>query len=640
MRILATTALLIGLAVSCSAQALDPVSSRILEITKDAQTPKDLATLLREVPKTLKEKTLWLEAVHTAGRVIESGDVDRSAVIRLMEIALIKMGVEADNEPLNVLSSADIASMRDAIGFPGKCDVLLYLLNRGPSVHDNVLWGGEYVVNRIAPPGDLVTVKEWANLHFMGIGPDGHTTRLKEEDDPVCKNIGEYGKTQRLNLDALPDIVLAAKAYRVAERVGQEFAAYPLLVGAYAVNAAFKRNPKLDFRPMVYFAELKALKALKGYTETDPSLSEQLIELQRNQPRAAFLARLFGHAAQAYERAEREARDKPTRVAAMWGRAISLFAYGAEETRVAFDDVSTHLDEGTSHYSGMFGLLLRYITDEEAKWLRDRDSWLNKVDNVLGRKWRDKEKLFSVVSDDDFMDLMLTIGRPDIAGRYLMDRIDLIKGNKRENYLLRELAAFTRDYCYMISFELSEASGWVRRETRGYNPLLDFLDSFNSSGALVNGGEVVVSDVSYEPYPSLSPEEDCAVSSVVYGVYSDLNLRRLDESDRKTIVDWQEKSVRGFESWVREAMSRRRPAPSLVPYFKLLFQDWFFQSFDALKDPKLEARGFSYRPFGASEMAREEAVVALRQHPASTTHVKNLIDLFVTTRRFLEKHYP
>lgn len=639
MRILVVFILSASLLSPCATHALDEASRRMLQDTEGVQSSKDLGALLGTPSSVLDAKRLWRDAVGMAKLLVENEEVDRTAVIRLMESALITEGVEADNESMNDLTLADVASMREALGFPAECDVLLYLLNRGPSVNEHAPLG-KYTVTRLTPPGDEVMVIEWTSQPFLGIRPGGQTRTLSADTDPVCRNVGEYAKTQRFNLGALPDLILAAKAYRAAVRAGQEFVAYPFLVASYALNATFSKNPKLDFRPLVYAAQSKALREVKKQADKDAELSSELAWLQANQPRAAFLARNFGDAARGYERAEKEAHDNRIRMAAVWGRALSLFAYHANETREAFHRVATHIGVDSPFYTGMFGLLLRYMKDDEAKWLVDRDSWLNQVEHLLGSAWRDSDRLVDVVSDTEFMGEMLTIGRPDIAGRYLMDRLGSMTEKKDKDYLLRRLAAFTRDYCYTISFEMSEASGWVRRRTEGYNPLLDFLDSINAEGDLVRGGEVVVWDGGDEPYPSLSPEEDCAIGLVVYGVMRDSSLNQLDEYMPKEVVEKKRDAVRGFEIWVREAMSRERPEPSLVPYLKLVFQDWFFQAFEDLKDLEMSAARFSYRPFEALELTREEEVMALRQHPAATKHVRNVIELFVATRRFLLEHYP
>ena len=128
---------------------------------------------------------------------------------------------------------------------------------------------------------------------------------------------------------------------------------------------------------------------------------------------------------------------------------------------------------------------------------------------------------------------MATIGRPDIASAFLMDRIRAVRSMhhttnshtprdaliRRETLYLFWLAPFIRDYYYSISFRISPESGWIRRRTTGYNELFDFLDNFNYElNRLVGPGEVVISDGSYVPYSALDPEEDLATAGAVYGI--------------------------------------------------------------------------------------------------------------------------
>ena len=232
---------------------------------------------------------------------------------------------------------------------------------------------------------------------------------------------------------------------------------------------------------------------------------------------------------------------------------------------------------------------------------------------------------------------MATIGRPDIASRFFMNRIRLAKGRPQERRYLRMLVPFVNDYCGVISFRLSPASGWVRRETEGYDALLDFLDNLDADGQLVGPGEVVVPDGSRPVYSALSPEEDCAAAQAVYGIADaprpGLFIGRTPDEERDA-------TVAGFEVWVREAMSRSQPAPSVVPYLKLVWLEWFAQAFEQLRKPAVDPLEFRYNAIDASTLTTPERVRELRQHPAATPHQKVLIDLFLDTRRFFEEMYP
>ena len=621
-----------------TALAFDSESERFLKEARRVKSSDQIAEILDRAPGPWSAKTFWIDAVKSISGSGKKGFVDHPAVVRLMEAALIRTGTEADKTPLDHLSGKDIASMRKAIAFPDPCDILLYILNRGPSLLMETRWG-EYVVQRYIVPGEPVRIREWSNQDFMGIGPDGRMTFVDEKEDSVCKVAGEYAKTRRLHLQGLPGLIVAAKAFRAAERA-QETVVYPLLIASYAVNELFRNNPTLDFRSLVYFVEQKTTRALRNNTARDPFIEKELREREDKLPNVAFEARLFEEAAEAYARTNSKSQDRHAKTSAVWGQAISLFAYGADEAGAEFDRVAALVDADTPYFASILGMLVLYLPADEAELLGDSALWRHRLAEILGPDWDDIEKLTEVVPDSDFLSLMLTIGRPDIANRFLMDKLRLVKGTTRENYLFRELAAFARDYCYVISFRLSPSGGWIRREARGYNALLDFVDNFNSEGRLVGRGEVVVSDGSYVPYPALSPEEDCATSFVAYGVISEPFLQHLDEAIRQNLTQEGGEIVRGFEQWVRKAMSRLEPSPSIVPYLKLVFQEWFSQAFEFARSQGFEASKFRYKAVEASELTTIERVEELRRHAAATPHHRNLIQLFLDTRMFLEEMYP
>ena len=618
---------------SATGQALDPFSFHILKVTEQIETSDDLA------PTIAADIIPWRDAIRIAASSRMNKSSERISIVRLMEAALIPADVDMNSVSLDRLTNSDIMAMRKAVGFPGACDILLYLLNRGPSLRDEFGYE-EYIVQRFFPTGEPARLREKASRPYLGVESEFKTTIFDPEDDLVCRNPGEYAKTLRLNLAALPHLVLAAKAYRAAERAPQDRAIYPLLIASHAVNRMFEINRKADFRPLVYFAELKTMKALRAYTGNDPFLIGELRSIESRVADTAFAAQLFKDAAIAYTRAQVSMEDQNVRVSAAWGRAISLFAYGAPGTGLAFDGVINLINSDTRHYAILFGLLLNYLPADEAVRLGDVTSWRERLTETLGTELARLVKLPELAPENDFLNLMVTIGRPDIASRFLIDRIYSVKGTPREDWYLRRLAAFINDYYYMISFQLSPARGWVRRETEGYNALLDFLDNFNPERRLVGRGEVVVSDGSYIPYSALTPEEDRATTFTVYGIFSEHMLLQFDKEIVQRLDMDNAVIISGFEEWVRRAMSRIEPAPSIIPYLKLVFHEWFFQAFGSLKNPSIDASKFRYSTIDASFLTTPDRVKNLLQHPAATSHHENLIELFLQTRMFLEEMYP
>lgn len=283
-------------------------------------------------------------------------------------------------------------------------------------------------------------------------------------------------------------------------------------------------------------------------------------------------------------------------------------------------------------------LLLAYLSKSEVSLLGDVDAWRIRAVDILGYDPADVKLYENLQSDRDFLRQMATIGRPDISTRFLIDRMATTRGTSHEVAYLRKLGAFARDLCSIISFRMSASNGWVRRNTQGYSSLLDFLDSTNAEGVLIQRGEVVVSDGNIVPYTALNPEEDCSILAVVHGSVSDqvepelLNLFSPNELKRADIIS-------NFEDWVKDSMTRDDPAPSIVPYLKLIWFEWFSQAFEALKAPDFSVTKFRYQSLDVSKLVTPDIVRDLAMHPAATSWQKHLIALFLDLRHSLETTY-
>ena len=614
---------------------MDPASHHIVMSAADATVSGDLSSILADGPRPATENAFWNDAIGILRSSIGNDGIGRAAVARLMEAALIQSGIDPDTTPLDILSEEDIISMREAIGLPDGGDPLIYLLNRGPSLRED--FGFEtYTAIRFVVEGlGVRVVFERADLPYLGVGTTLGRRVVDEGDDPVSVTPGQRAITRRLNLASLPRLVLAAKAYRAAKRLSEdaEESVYPLLIAANSMGEAFRRDASDDVRTAWYNAEWKALEALRVYEGQEPLLLYEKKHIAFKTPRVFFFFRLFEAAATSYSMAPVPETDVRGKVWAAWGEGISLFAYG-ESAGPAFERVTEDVGRETAEYAKMLEMLLRYSTAVERQELGDVSAWEERIAIVV--RELDKRSLESFV-ERNFRMITETIGRPDIAGRFLMDRIRSGDDSDREYDYLRWLTAYINDYCYIISFRFSGDGSWTRRETLGYDTLLDFLDSFSEKeGRLVRAGEVVVSDGSYVPYSALIPQEDCATAQAVYGV---VDNQLLGEIGEWTVESRRAGTVAGIEGWVREAMSRTDPAPSIVPYLKLVWLEWFGQSFVDLRDSSVGVGEFIYDPIDASPLTEPEKVRDLKQHPGATDHLKHLVDLFLDTREFLQTRY-
>ena len=345
---------------------------------------------------------------------------------------------------------------------------------------------------------------------------------------------------------------------------------------------------------------------------------------------------MFQSAAAAYRSARLPPGDRRGQAWAAWGEALSSFAYGAHEGS-DFERVAALIGPDAREHAAIFGLFLSYLPAHDATRLGDVTAWRERVTEVLGADPAHDEGLTTPALERDFAHQMATIGRPDIASRFFMNRIRLAKGRPQERRYLRMLVPFVRDYCGVISFRLSPASGWVRREAEGYDALLDFLDNLNADGRFVGPGEVVVPDGSRPVYSALSPEEDCAAAQAVYGI---ADAPRPGPFIGRTPDEERDSIVAGLEVWVRAAMTRSQPAPSVVPYLKLVWLEWFAQAFEMFRNPAVDPLEFRYSAIDASALTAVDRVRELRKHPAATPHQKGLIGLFLDMRAFFEEMYP
>ena len=630
--------LVVALAWSSAAlsQTLDPLTMRLLTDASNATTSADIQQILKQDGLTANQQIFWDNALEISSSDFAGEAAGRAALVRLMEAAALQSGATADTIALDTLTPEDIAaSQADAAGFPDKADLLLYLLLRSPSVRTEFGRDDTYDAMRFVPsPDQPHLVQEQTSTPYLDLTPTLTAKLVPPDQDPVAVPSGEQGKSRRLNLQALSDLIVMAKALRTASRLPANFRIYAQLIALDAARRVNLEDPS-DFRKTEFGLESAAASALNAYNGTDPLLRQEAETASRRLPTAAFFDRVFDAAANLYHAAP---ADTPAaRMWAAWGEALSRFAYG-DAPGPALAAVAQQLTAGTAPHATIFGLLLANLPADEAAALGDTTGWRQAVVTALaGHDPAAASTPVDYHNELDFLRLMDTIGRPDIAGRMLISRLPVARGTNVEGDYLRELAATSRDYCDLISFAMSDEAGWQPRSRDGYPWQLDFLNTFNAKGTLAGRGEIVAYDGTHTPYSATDPDEDCATVNQIYGIVDSPPpgslVGRTPDADRPQMVA-------GIEGWVKDAMARPTPAPSLAPYLKLVWEDWFLQAFEALKDPGLAPASFHYHAIGATSLASVAAVQGLLQSPIATPQQKELIQLFLDTRQFLQTNYP
>lgn len=638
MRLKSIFLLVLWFFVAGPASAQNLTSVEFLRNAFAVQTSEALAQLLATEDSLSDPFTIWHEAIGIGRSALAENAAGRAGIVRLMEAAVIRSGGASDALPLDQISSSDLNAIKEAIGFPGADDLVHFLFARAPSLRNEFEFESYAIVRVILPGLDTHLIRERASHPYLGLTPTFSEQFVPAADDPVQVATGERARTRRLNLAAIGDIIVAAKAYRAADRLKDNTRFYPLLIAADALERAFLANPD-DFRLVAYRAHWSTLRALRNSPQTDQFLQQEVRRLEFAIPRSAFFARQFSDAEKAYRSAPFPKDDPRGQVWSSWGQAISLFATNADAS-AAFARTFELLSPEALQYARMFHLLLSHLDHMDRDRLAGSDDWGEKLGPLLKGRWRIENGREWFLFNQDFLRILETIGRSDIAARYLMDEIGQLDRDApdavRELQMLKWLAPFVTDFCHQISFEMSPASGWSLREVANYNRYLDFLHSINASGELIKPGEIVQILDEPGPYGATSPDEDCATTFAVYGI-TDSDLFGLYETtspaDTATITA-------GIESWVLASLNRSDPAPSAVPFLKLIWIEWFSQAFQALNMPGITAERYSYKAINASSLTSKGSVTALLAHEAVSPNDRKILQLFLLTRSFLEERYP
>ena len=615
-----------GLVFAQPALALDEQAVLFLQNAVDAELESDLPAAIEMTATEFESQDLWRNALE----IMRDGRLSQyerySAVVRIMSAAVVLSGQTADNLPLTQLTRQDINAMMDAIGFPEQSDLIHYLLARGPSLGIIGVPGG-YTAIRLSPEREPRQILERTDVPVLNLGPTFSSTELAPEDDPVHKPEVEYAKTRRANLSSIPPIILAAKSYRQASRAAQSDRPYAFLIALEALEEAVAANPS-EMRLVGYNALIQAeLSILKTAADAplSPLLKEEQSRVSLKVPSTAFFARQFDEASKSYSELVLPEGDQGGHVWKLWGVAISRFGAGRDAT-ADFEGFLEALDQTGRPFAEIAVRFFDWLPAADKEAFPDISAWREKAAAVAGTLTPDPRAAYRV--DLDFVRIMETIARPDVAGPFLMSRIEATRGEPLETGYLRRLAAFVRDYCYIISFRISPYGAWIRRAGAGYDPMIDFLDSFHPSGRLTNSGEVVRPSPGKVPYPAINPEEDCAVILVASGI-----------AEHVTIPGLTPRISADFENWVRQAFEREAPPPSLAPYLKLLVLDWFAFAFETLKSGQLPAADYRYRVLGSSDLATPAFAERLLTRDDFPPWQKATLELFLETHRFLTNRY-
>jgi hypothetical protein len=685
------------LAPGASSQTLDVLTQVVIEKARTAKTEADLRVVAEEFRSLVDPLALWYAAVYKARTA--HGPLARVDQINLLRLALILdpgglteiPSSDEQSAALDLLQPIELKALQTETDFPLADDLLLYLLARQPSLKDHFSTDEVYRVTRFTPCNSNRTIKEWTSKPYMDLTSVSSAREIAPDKDSVELSSGELAQTRTFFLTALPDIVVAAKAVRIASLAPVPRRAYAYAVAYYALKHA--RGWENENIALTVWNILHKAIEYAEQSSSDPVLTRLAEALRRDKPGAAFFARCFVTAATDYQKAGNNPDAEPkVRLWAAWGEAISRFAAGeVAAARDGFGRMAALLGQGDKKYAYLLGAFLDVLPEAERETLRDTAQWRVAASEQFAAV-PDPHQMVRI--DDSFSQTMWTMGRTDLGLAHMLRRLEAVQALPRKDrdqlkpiYLhqVRILAeALFADISFMLTTEKT-SSRWEQRPVAGYPARLDFLHHLRSDCQPASAGEVVVLS-ERDPYGMQNPEEDRATILNAYGqiVRDPYGMQTLEE-DRATILnaygqieqtpsssdllsdlvrDWllnhpiygnaarqsltsptapnsRTETTQGIARWVMDARDRTEPSPSIVPYLKLVWVEWFALAFPSWsRAPAGWLANSRYLPSEASGLTRPEQVVALKNHPAATSQQKVLIDRFLALRALFESEFP
>lgn len=618
-----------------SSQELDPSSDSVIRQVTEGQSTADAIV---RAPTPESSLSYWRDAASLADLERDPTSEDYRSILTLLEAALIVEGVDVETTFSGPLSSTDIAAMQRAISFPSPEDSLLYLLLRAPEVDDVFGLNDYYTVNRITAVPELRYVRERADTAYLGLNPNWSMRLFSNLDDPVALRSDQAcANTVRLPLGTIPHVVLAAKALRAAELAGAGGRPYAWRVALGALWRAYGFHQDLS-APMQR-AVIDASQSLRIADPQDVEISVARSDLEARLPDILFRARLFQAAAEAFAERADAATDLGSRSSLWVESAVSSVMYGDDPT-LALNKAIVDLPHA-EHTVAAQVVLWTHVLSQTGISEISLEAWRSAA---LGELDQDPWFEFNQASqslDNELIWRLANARRADLAIPFLLHRLNQARdgGSASERFYLAKLAPFLFDLYSLISFEMDGTGTWTRRVTEGYPVHLDFLHNVRPGGSRCEvtwAGEVVLSDGKFLPYGALNPAEDGATTLVAHGFAVAETVREGGVVDPAVLAN----PMAGIERWAMDSLNRGSPSPSIVPYLKLVWIEWFLPTQGRLGEADPFAPGYRYSGLDMSNLANPVSVRALLEHSAITEHQSRLLAIFLDTHLTLSRLYP
>ncbi len=635
-----------------NAQTLNPESLIVLRTVVNIENPAEFRNRLIDLSRTTKlnPRSLAKDAVRsTLSPEFGSVYLFKDAALRLLLAALfleqqslnVIFPVEAHASDLLQLIPADVVALASATNYPLEEDPIRYLFRRQPHLKPSL--SGEYTAITLRLPKGQVQLMESSTVEFLGLGPVPKGRLLMPVEALSKASQGEHGSTRNYNLSALSSTIVAAKAINAVKQFKDpHLQLFAKIVGGMAFKHASVGDPRrMDYNVWTYFAQLERDLLAHLLKLKDPFLNQILDQVGHEITSSAFWARDFQYAFERYRRAT--TNNTPTsvdRLYGRWGQAMTLLALRKDNEALvllkqATDSLKQAADSignSSRKYLYMVGALVKtgiVPTEQHAHFMGALDT-LEDLD--IGTEEQD-------VYDRDFLRILDTTGRGEIAIQHILRRLYELSTERKtqlEIYFLKELSAFLKDLAYLISFELGPRGEWVLRESSEYPTKLDFPNTaLGYSESHQHGKQLKMQNI---PYGMTNPEEDVATLGEFYFPIETFVDDQLAQPSDESVVSLPPGLT--FAMWADVALTRTDPAPSIVPYLKLVWFEWFAQSFESLKSQEITPSTYEYSPLKFSQKTTDPAILTRLQDQSTEAIHVTLLETFENVRIFLEANYP
>ena len=614
----------------------------------DQETVGDLERIAHSIPESHRD-TVRRELLHTviSGSFDSNNWSNTEFLIDTIKVAQASSFLAPAPRRLPSLTTASIDeahTLRNLIAYPSQQHGSLLLWARQFDLNTVIptMRSAQYAVSiaqDMGADGDLTVLERLIGTEYAGLSEEPtHAPRNLVKVSNLRLGDDRAGSTVRMSLGEFFVAVTIGKlatllpSFQPPEQLLLRLAILNGVEGAAWQGASWA---PLAFRSRLsrFLVDLESPES--PFSETD------IIRLQHRLVSATFFARAFETAAEKYlAHAEKPRATNFDKLYGYHGAAMSYLALGDEETGYGYLREAALNVEWNDNLPYAFSLVsIDRATNQNFLAAEDKDpvpsieqGMLGAFGTILHLYSTQRGRQTYEDMNEDFLRVMHTIGRPDIAIRHGIKQVKILDENwleddrnRLQSFFVREICASLTDLFYGISFEWRDGA-WVLRSGQQD----EFLPTFVQ---LLEPGR-------YDDlYSKSHPEEDRAVT-LENAVHSRALSRCENDDDQSACMVAKAMTPSEFVSiddWV-EHHQNGKAGPSRA-FLKAIWAYWFGLGLEG-KGP-WENESFVYSPediFPSLSLSSAKRLLKDGDKEVESKE-KRILELMIETREFLDQRF-